>query len=374
MRAPVKPYVKPSFPTNYVVESLTATVPHLVKAVYVGDRVRDRHSKREGVCMYVGAAQFALGKQIVGMRLDNKRTTTDCDGKFQGERHFRCTPGHGLYVPLEDAEPIGVACEGDGVLAKAAPPAPLPQLHPSPVGHAKSPPSSFDLEKELGKIAGLEEVKEMLRGMQKMIEVRRRRSHMGVNDERTMHMLFLGNPGTGKTTVARLVARMLHEMGALPTGQLVEVTRKDLIGAHHGETAQLTSDACKRALGGVLFIDEAYALRNEGSSDSAGQECVNTLVKESEDHAQDLVLILAGYQKEMTTFIQTNSGLSSRFPNVFTFSDYSYEDLAGILRSTAEEKGEFAVPAFFLPCPVAFPALSRGFFCPASSHVPPCVP
>merc|ERR1719311_239825 len=123
-----------------------------------------------------------------------------------------------------------------------------------------------------------------------MIEVCKKRASMGVQDERTMHMLFLGNPGTGKTTVARLVARMLHVLGVLKTGQLVEVTRKDLIGAHHGETAQLTADACKRAQGGVLFIDEAYALRNEGSSDSAGQECVNTLVKECEEHAKDFVV------------------------------------------------------------------------------------
>ena len=114
---------------------------------------------------------------------------------------------------------------------------------------------------------------------------------------------------------------------------------QDLIGAHHGETAQLTSDACKRALGGVLFIDEAYALRNEGSSDSAGQECVNTLVKECEEHTNDLVIILAGYNKEMATFISTNSGLASRFPNVFNFADYTHEEMAGILRSVAIEKG-----------------------------------
>ena len=132
---------------------------------------------------------------------------------------------------------------------------------------------------------------------------------------------------------------MLHSLGLLMKGQLIEVTRKDLIGAHHGETGQLTSDACKKALGGVLFIDEAYALRHEGSSDSAGQECVNTLVKAAEDHASDLVMILAGYNKEMTSFLSTNSGLSSRFPNVFQFADYSYPELAGILRTTTVEKG-----------------------------------
>ena len=135
----------------------------------------------------------------------------------------------------------------------------------------------------------MRDVKEMLRGMRNAVEVRKRRSGMGVNDERTMHMLFLGNPGTGKTKVARLVAAMLSSLGVLKKGQLVEVSRQDLIGAHHGETAQLTSDAVKKALGGVLFIDEAYALRHEGATDSAGQECVNTLVKAAEDHAQELV-------------------------------------------------------------------------------------
>merc|ERR1719316_2102619 len=131
---------------------------------------------------------------------------------------------------------------------------------------------------------------------------------------------------------------MFAALGILKKGQLIEVTRKDLIGSHHGETAQLTADACKRARGGVLFIDEAYALRNEGSSDSAGQECVNTLVKEAEDR-KDLVIILAGYTKEMTTFVSSNSGLSSRFPNVFSFADYTPDEMGGILRSVTIEKG-----------------------------------
>jgi len=112
-----------------------------------------------------------------------------------------------------------------------------------------------------------------------------------------------------------------------------------LIGAHHGETANLTADAVKRAVGGVLFIDEAYALRNEGSSDSAGQECVNTLVKESEDRASEVVIILAGYNKEMATFLSTNSGLTSRFPNVFSFADYTFEEMAEITRNLTISKG-----------------------------------
>jgi SpoVK/Ycf46/Vps4 family AAA+-type ATPase len=343
------PHQQENKPPGYVQESLATTLPRFSKPVHVGDRVRDKHSKREGVCMYVGKADFAKGREVCGLRLDNKRTTTDCDGKYRGERYFRCTPGHGLYIPIEDAEFIGIA--GDADFSAAAAPASggrgggeVPrgrQLERggSAGGDGAEVASDFDLENELNQITGLEDVKEMLRGMRNAVEVRRRRSGMGVNDDRTMHMLFLGSPGTGKTMVARLVARMLHSLGLLKKGQLVEVTRKDLIGSHHGETAQLTSDACKKAIGGVLFIDEAYALRHEGSSDSAGQECVNTLVKAAEDHAKEMVIILAGYQKEMTAFLSTNSGLSSRFPNVFSFVDYTYTELAGILRTATVEKG-----------------------------------
>jgi SpoVK/Ycf46/Vps4 family AAA+-type ATPase len=334
-------------PPSYVQESLQATLPSFKKAVHVGDRVIDKHSKREGICLYVGPAEFAKGKEVCGLRLDKKRSTTDCDGKYRGERYFRCTSGHGLYIPLEDAEYQGPGGDDDfahmqnaaeGRRASDGPPKgkQLPRGDDNG-GGAVDP--NFDLEKELEPIVGLTEVKDMLRGISNAVEVRKKREGMGVNDERTMHMLFLGNPGTGKTTVARLVARMLHSLGILKKGQLIEVTRKDLIGSHHGETASLTADACKRALGGVLFIDEAYALRAEGSSDSAGQECVNTLVKEAEEHTSDLVIILAGYNKEMASFVASNSGLSSRFPNVFNFADYTSEEMAGILKSVAIEKG-----------------------------------
>ncbi|KAJ1622619.1 P-loop containing nucleoside triphosphate hydrolase protein, partial [Pavlovales sp. CCMP2436] len=176
-------------------------------------------------------------------------------------------------------------------------------------------------------LVGLPEVKALLVSLRNSVEVQRRRAHLGVREDRVLHMLFLGNPGTGKTKVAKLVARMMRALGVLKTGQLIEVTRKDLIGPHHGETAQLTSDAVKKALGGVLFIDEAYALKHEGASDSGGQEAVNTLVKEIEDHQNEVVVILAGYQREMTAFLSSNSGLQSRFPHVFNFTDYSPDEV-----------------------------------------------
>jgi hypothetical protein len=194
---------------DYVKESLQATLPRFQRSVHVGDRVIDKHSKRTGICLYVGPAEFAKGKDVCGMRLDKKRSTTDCDGKYRGERHFRCTPGHGLYIPVEDAEFVGEATDDDFVHMRnaGAPSDGVPQGRqlargPSSMDAAALDPN-FDLEKELEPIVGLEEVKEMLRGVRNQYEVRKKRAGMGVNDERTMHMLFLGNPGTGKTCARR---------------------------------------------------------------------------------------------------------------------------------------------------------------------------
>lgn len=153
-----------------------------------------------------------------------------------------------------------------------------------------------------------------------------------------MHMIFTGNPGTGKTTIARLVARYLKAIGALRGGQLIEVSRGDLVGRYTGHTAPLTNRVIESALGGVLFIDEAYSLCR-GEQDSFGLEAIDTLVKGMEDHREDLVVILAGYTKEMTDFLAANSGLASRFPNQIEFPDYTAEELMEITQSLAKGKG-----------------------------------
>ena len=151
-------------------------------------------------------------------------------------------------------------------------------------------------------------------------------------------LVITGGPGTGKTTIARLVSRYLKAMGVLSGGQLIEVTRADLVGKYVGHTAPLTQQVIRSALGGVLFIDEAYSLYR-GADDSFGLEAIDTIVKGMEDHREDLIVILAGYTKEMEAFLTANSGLRSRFPNIIEFPDYTAEELLAITKLTAKKKG-----------------------------------
>ncbi|MCR5311183.1 MAG: AAA family ATPase [Lachnospiraceae bacterium] len=195
------------------------------------------------------------------------------------------------------------------------------------------------VKKELDNIVGLTEIKEYILSLEEYYGVQKMRKEAGLKaGEVNKHMIFTGNPGTGKTTIARVISRYLKAIGVLSGGQLVEVSRADLVGKYVGHTAPLTQNVINSALGGVLFIDEAYSLYR-GKDDSFGLEAIDTLVKGIEDNRDDLIVILAGYSKEMEQFLTSNSGLKSRFPNVINFPDYTGQELLNIAKITAKSKG-----------------------------------
>ena len=195
------------------------------------------------------------------------------------------------------------------------------------------------VESELENIVGLDMVKDYIRSLKEYYAMQKRRREEGLKaGELNKHMIFTGNPGTGKTTIARIVSKYLKAIGVLSGGQLVEVSRGDLVGRYAGHTAPLVNQVVKSALGGVLFIDEAYSLYR-GEDDSFGLEAIDTLVKCIEDNRDNLIVILAGYSKEMEDFLESNSGLKSRFPNIIDFPDYTGEELVSIAKITAKSKG-----------------------------------
>ncbi|RAP74367.1 AAA family ATPase [Paenibacillus montanisoli] len=190
---------------------------------------------------------------------------------------------------------------------------------------------------ELDKIVGLDEVKTFVNSLSAQIEMNNRRKALGLSDmgRQSLHMVFKGNPGTGKTTIARIIAKRLKELSVVKTDKVVETDRAGLVAGFVGQTALKTKEVIDRALGGVLFIDEAYSL----ASDSFGKESIDMLVKAMEDHKDELVVIVAGYDEDMEAFLSVNPGLRSRFPNIITFADYSALELLEISRLILQSKG-----------------------------------
>ena len=196
-----------------------------------------------------------------------------------------------------------------------------------------------ELLEELNALVGLAEVKTEIRSLVNLIKVRKMREKYCLPEiEMSYHMVFTGNPGTGKTTLARLVGKIYKELGILSHGEMTETDRSGLVAGYVGQTALKVKEVVEKAVGGVLFIDEAYALAPSGSNDFGG-EAIDTLVKLMEDHRDNLVVIVAGYTEEMKRFLKSNTGLVSRFNRFIPFPDYSTEELVEILAGMAEKAG-----------------------------------
>lgn len=216
-----------------------------------------------------------------------------------------------------------------------------PEKEPAPAVET-TPEKLENLLAELDSYIGLEAVKREVRSLTNLVKIHQMRCQQDLPvPALSLHLVFSGNPGTGKTTVARLMARIYHSLGILSRGQLVEVDRSGLVAGYVGQTAIKTGKVLEKALGGVLFIDEAYSLNGGGDNDF-GQEAIDTILKAMEDHRDDLVVIVAGYDGLMETFIHSNPGLESRFNRFLHFDDYSLDELLDIFRMQCK-KGCYAL-------------------------------
>lgn len=195
-----------------------------------------------------------------------------------------------------------------------------------------------EIYKELNLLVGLSNFKELVDEIQAFVNINKRRKENNLTTEPLVfHMIFSGNPGTGKTTVARILGSLFCSLGVLNKGHVVEVERADLVGEFVGQTAQKVKIKTEEAVGGILFIDEAYSLARGGEKDF-GKEAIDTLVKTMEDHKNEFILILAGYKKEMEYFLSSNPGLRSRFPIHLDFNDYTMDELMDIAEIMAKKR------------------------------------
>ncbi|MCM3003666.1 stage V sporulation protein K [Priestia koreensis] len=212
---------------------------------------------------------------------------------------------------------------------------PNPVVQPKTVIHHQP---LNEIEAELKSLVGMDDLKKIIKEVYAWLYVNKKREEQGLKaGKQSLHMMFKGNPGTGKTTVARLIGKLFHSMNVLSKGHLIEAERADLVGEYIGHTAQKTRDLIKKAMGGILFIDEAYSLSRGGEKDF-GKEAIDTLVNHMELERTNFVLILAGYSKEMEGFLSLNPGLRSRFPFVIDFPDYEVDQLLEIAEQMIAER------------------------------------
>lgn len=223
------------------------------------------------------------------------------------------------------------------LLQETAKPIPKEEAAPTPAT-APEKPDLETLLAQLESLVGLQKIKENVKSLINLVKVRKLReaSDLAV-PPLSLHMVFMGNPGTGKTTVARILAEVYSAIGVLSKGQLIEVDRSGLVAGFVGQTAIKTGDVIKSALGGMLFIDEAYALTASDGGNDFGHEAVETLLKAMEDHRDDLIVVVAGYSELMHDFIGSNPGLQSRFNRYLLFEDYASEELLTIFKNLCQK-------------------------------------
>ena len=256
--------------------------------------------------------------EIILQQLDVIRSMTENNLNRMSSDFWGAPRAQQGAVPKKDQPPTADGTPGSGDSAKEEPAQPKEKIE--------------DILAELDGYIGLAAVKEEVHNLINMVQVYKlRREHGLPTTDMSLHMVFTGNPGTGKTTVARIMARIYHSLDILSKGQLVEVDRSGLVAGYVGQTAIKTAKVIDKAMGGVLFIDEAYALNGRSENDF-GQEAIDTILKAMEDHRDDLVVIVAGYTELMDRFIHSNPGLESRFNRFLEFADYTTDELVAIFR------------------------------------------
>ena len=295
----------------------------------------------------------SLREQMKGKtRIDDtfKNVYSDFFGaNFQKNQDYQNLKEAGIVSDVPDDFGNNQAASAPEDAADAAKENELPTAVATPGPEKKEPEKPKEPEKsgmeELNELIGLEAVKHDVKEIAALVKMQKLRESRGMKTPDTsLHLVFSGNPGTGKTTIARILAKIYREIGALSKGQLVEVDRSNLVAGYVGQTAIKTRKKIDEAMGGILFIDEAYTLaRSEGGNDF-GQEAIDTILKAMEDHRDDFVVIVAGYTDLMQKFINSNPGLKSRFNKYIEFPDYTAEELIAIFDMRCNKYGYVFTP------------------------------